>query len=367
MLAWLLPLLVFTGCWKPRDTGPHSMVGVLVDAQGKPLSDVTIDTVEARWVTDDAGHFAVNYKEPSQFLTFTVRGIRYQRAYRPADDGQVVTVKLPELGPMLVSCDADETCDAQLTWELGDGLTATIPTRCDREEVQSVSAAPKTAPTSATCRVSPTSDEVPLVGTRLPRGVRLTPPPVAVTVSMSTQDAEPPQRCFVAVNGRALDIGNDGQYHTKDFGYVGANAVCDGIPAMPVYVYLRTPAELDLVWTRTTPSLDLQPYMPWTQDLIIAQIEGRGRGWTQTLTPMEDGTYRLPPLNKGTYAIAANFEPDRILQSSPVAELAPGTLHIRALSPEMWMGPGPEALGMLFVDAPLTDGSIDVMFYEGDE
>ena len=67
---WIVPFLL-TACWAPRETGPQSMVGHVVDASGTPLTALKVESVESEDRTDADGSFAVNYKEPSQHVFFT--------------------------------------------------------------------------------------------------------------------------------------------------------------------------------------------------------------------------------------------------------------------------------------------------------
>ena len=93
---WIVPFLL-TACWAPRETGPHSMVGYVVDASGAPLTDLKVESVEAEDKTDTEGAFAVNYKEPSQHVFFTHQDIWFKRVYEPSDDTQLVRIQTPPL------------------------------------------------------------------------------------------------------------------------------------------------------------------------------------------------------------------------------------------------------------------------------
>lgn len=158
----LLPLLALA-CWSPKDTGPRSMVGTLVDPQGLPIAGVVASTLESQWTTEPDGRFAVNYKEPGRWVRFTVDGLTWQRAYTPEDDGTRVEVRLAPTRTTPVRCEASEPCQATLRWRIDERLEARASLRCAPGGGTLLPAAPLGVPTDATCLSSPTASPQALV------------------------------------------------------------------------------------------------------------------------------------------------------------------------------------------------------------
>jgi hypothetical protein len=356
-----LLLIHLLACNTPRDTGPTSMVGTIRDPSGAPLAGVQVETLEARWTTDADGRFAVNYKEPSQWLEFQHDGVRYRRFYRPEDDGKVVDVVLPAVAPTRLACEMDASCTGTLTWTLTDGLTAQVSAPCDRDDAQTVPAAPSGAPDQATCRTAPAAPDEPAKVRVRDDGLIMSPPLVPVRVELVTQSDPLPSACEVRVDGQPASRIEDGTYRGDVFGYTVVTATCDGIPATPKAFYTRQEFSFQLLWTPVVPKVEILE--PKVTELVLAQIAGTNGGWQLVLPASPDGSFLLPPLGPGTYAFGANMDPKRLAHIKPVADLRPGVLHWRPIDREAWAGDRPEALGVLVLEGELLEGTLPVQVY----
>lgn len=359
--------LAAVACWSPRDTGPRSMVGVVLDADAKPIAGVSVETVEARSVTDAAGAFGVNYKEPTQHVFFDHGGLRYQRDYRPDDDGTVVRLQLPYTRPRVLSCDEPAPCEAALTWTLAPGFTATLRTTCDPGETSTL-AMPDGLPDEVTCRPDTTAPAAfRAVGRHegldargeLEEGLTIHPPPVPLSVRLRGGDRPMPSECNVYVNDEPARRTANGVYEAQVWGHVAAWAVCDGILGTPSAWIVNKPAEVTLTWHRDTPTLDLSAHWPDVQEVLFAQRSGRGHGWVVSLPRREDGTWQLPRLVTGTYKIGLDA-PRAVVRWKPSRPDMP-TGRVFVEEPK-WAEMRDEGggYGVLELDAPVVTGILPV-------
>lgn len=303
----LLPLLL-TACWTPRETGPNSMIGTLHDAGGAPLVGVAVETVEARSITDAEGRFGVHYKDPSRYVHLTHEGIWFKRSYQTADDGTVVRLELPARETRAFDCDANEACQATLTWQLSETLEAVVRTTCDPDEPpKSLTVPAGLAPTSVVCRVGPTGADAPLHVWPTATGARLSPPPVTLEVDVdfdASDESLIPTSCDVTVDGVSAQRVGPRRYAAEVFGRVTVRALCDGIPAEPKTVVARESARVHLAWTPETPTLDLLPHVPWASSVALVRTYGNDALWRLDVQAGNDGLVHLPPLTPGRYLLA---------------------------------------------------------------
>ncbi len=362
-----LLLLTLVGCWSPKkwETGPTSMVGHLVDADGQPLGGVEIETVESRWKTEPDGAFAVNYKEPAQMLAFTRDNIEYTRHYQPDDDKKDVLIKVPMAVERIVRCEMAAPCDAQLDWDLGDALTATTTFKCDRDNPIRLDAAPLPFPSSAACRVD--GKDQPMKLNDVDGSLVFTPPPVPVSVRLSVPGSEAEHTCSVRVSGQPATRNADGLWVGEGFGLVQLDAICDGVPAVPARWYVATATELPLIWRPSDVTLDVHDVLPWATTLLMF-AQGENGGWTLDLTPGEDHLYHLPALAPGSYVIGVGIRADRLVGTkADDAGISPDVLHLRDLPREGRITDAPEAIGMLLRGPKPPPGAIVVKFYPADK
>jgi hypothetical protein len=109
------------------------MVGHLLDAEGNPIQGATVESLEARFTTDEKGHFAVSYKAPTQYVFVSRDGVWVERHYRPEDDKADVALRMPALASRMFACEVDEACEARLVWETEAGTKAIVRGKCDPE------------------------------------------------------------------------------------------------------------------------------------------------------------------------------------------------------------------------------------------
>jgi len=354
-------------CWAPRDTGPRSMVGIVLDADGTPLEGVSVETVEARSVTDAQGRFGVNYKEPAQHVFFEHDGVRYQRDYLSGDDGTVVTIRTIETTPRALSCDTPAPCQAALDWDLGDGLHARIVSDCDPAYPEAVPM-PQGMPDEATCRPDTTAPAVPH-GIRayqaldarggFVEGLQIHPPPVRLTLRLTSPDRPMPDRCEVLVDGApARPVGN-GVYEAQVWGRVSAWAVCDGILGRPDALLVYKPVEWPLTWHRDHPVLDLREHWPDTRKVSLAQRSGRGHGWVVDLPRRKDGTWQLPPLVAGRYNLGLDAPHREVRYKQFRPEMPPGLVFVEGADIAAMRDDG-STYGVLDLTETVTSGTLPV-------
>lgn len=356
-------LLFTTACWTPKETGPTGMVGHLLDAEGNPIRGVTVESLEARFTTDEEGHFAVSYKAPTQYVFVSRDGVWIERHYRPEDDKVDVELRMPALASRTFACEVDEECEARLVWETEAGTKAIVRGKCDPEVMTVRFTAPATGtPTEAFCRSAPDQPETRLGIRDSGSFLRLTLPPVPLTVKLQTNAPQLPQRCTLTADGQPVENSGEGSWVASTFGRTQLLAQCDGIYATPKMLIVRVPAEVTMNWSPNTPTLDLRAEAPVAQRLLLTQIMGRNNGWSLPLDARPDGTFVLPQLTPGTYIAGVDTTLEQLLAVKPAADLEPGTLHVTELPGDQAGGRTP-TVGVLILEKDLRDGSIPVIHY----
>lgn len=350
-------LLLSAGCWSPSHTGPRSMIGTVLTPDGEPVAGLRIDTLESSWKTDATGAFKVNYKAPSQYLHFTVGKLWFKRTYLPSDDDSVVQLTLPRLTQAPMRCDANTTCEAQLTYALSDGFTARLSAPCDPAAPNTTVAYPADALiTEAVCL---TSDNQTLpISARMRRGtLHITPPLATLDVELLTTSQARPKACEVRLDGDFLPSVGDGIYRGQTYGRVVIEASCDGIPAQPKTLMVRSDATATVEWSPDVPMLDVSLWAPLAKTIQLRQHIPRYKGWRMDLPVGEDGLVKLPPMPAGTYDFSAGITWDDLEEIDPMTEVEPDIFHYGALPPQP---NSPEPLfGVLVLSRDLTDGIID--------
>lgn len=341
MRWWLL--LGVAGCWDPTVTGPKGMVGVLVGPDGAPVADQLLESLEAQKRTGPDGRFALQFKPPNTSVTFRRGGAFYARALQPADHGADVTLQLPALRHATLAC-GDRTCDATLTWTLGEGFTARVVTQCAAGKTLDLGEVPAGEP-AMTCRadLGAAAEPVPLDD----RGAMLVVPPPPRAVRITVEGAAP-DTCEVALDGAPATKTPDG-WTGESTGIFTATATCGGIPARPVLGTIQAPSA-ELVWSATPPTLDPGAvFSPVGEVLVVADA-----GWKLPIRAKADGTFALPPLDAGRYRLI--FAPpdarDAMFGVQPPPAV-PGTLVVAEPAEGLFVG-------VLELTAPLTSGEIPV-------
>lgn len=359
----MLLLLLLPACWTPQETSATGMVGRVYDADGKPVGGLLVETEEARAQTDGSGQFAVSYKSPTQFAFFEHAGLTFTRRYQPADDGKVLDLRLPPVAPRAFSCEMDQTCEVSLTWDLGEGLEATLRATCDATEpIVSFPAPVSGLPVKASCRAQTGPDQElrAVEGNELypPPHVRILPPPVELSVKLSTSELPLPRSCTVYADGRAAELSGEGRWVVPTFGRTMLHAVCDGLPGTPRMVIARGPGETALTWSPTTPALDARARVPGAQRLRLLKAGGRDRGWSLQIEADKEGTFVLPRLSEGTYVFGFDLPLAELHKLHPAEDLPPGVLQLTDV-------PDPDGnplrVGLLKLDTELTSGSIPLV------
>lgn len=359
--TWLgLATALLASCWSPSTTGPTSMVGTLHDPSGAPLPGVTVDTLESSWRTDAEGTFKVNYKAAEAFLHFKHDGLRYQRAYLPADEGTQVRLTLPRTRPSTLVCHGVPPCKAELVWELEEGFQTTLRAPCDIDEPHPVEALPPGPPSRAVCRASPTDPDLTLTPSLKHGELHLTPPPVEVRVALSTSEPALPRTCEVRIGDAAATLNDDGLWVGRAWGHTTVTARCDGVLATPaVYFFLRS-TTIPLQWTPHNPTAALKSVLDDLQTTRIRAISPNEHPlWDIQLTPAEDGTLALPPLPPGDYVFGMNL-PHATFDKLRVNHLAsPGQLEwVRAPAAVAADASRAAWMGALRLEAPLDAGAL---------
>jgi hypothetical protein len=90
-------MLLLVGCWEPTETSAVGMAGHILDHTGFPIADVEVNSLEGRSITKSDGHFAVEYQAPDTYVSFDIGASTFRRNYQPADEGQVIDVKISRL------------------------------------------------------------------------------------------------------------------------------------------------------------------------------------------------------------------------------------------------------------------------------
>lgn len=273
------------------------MVGRLVDVEGLPVTGVRIQTEEHGSVTDEQGKFAVQYKEPSQYVHFYHQGLWYKRLWQGEQDSERVVLKLPAVRDMEMFCDLDFPCEVEYEWELADHLTAVARSKCLPEITTGLASVPMGAP-KVICRNSSGAPIYPRFELQANR-VTLLSPPATIRVSVQGSKQKTPKNCDVAVAGEKASAIGGGMWMGSSVGMTSITAICDGIPAVPRYVRAKNASRVILQWYGRGPRLALPPEAPKFESLVL-QLDSMKGGWRIEI-PEQSGVFSLPPLARGDY------------------------------------------------------------------
>ncbi len=344
-------------CWAPRETGPRSMVGNVLDPAGAPLAGVEVSTVEASSVTDAEGAFAVSYKEPSQAVQFVHGQVTYRRPWREADNGTRVQITTAPISTRALTCQVLTPCDATLVWELPDGLEAKVQYRCDRNEPASGSVL-EGLPSRASCLEG--AQEVDVRVRSAGDGLVVEPPPVPLTVHLFTDEVPLPTSCTVTYNDLEPTPTSPGTWEMPVFGDVVVKVFCDGIPARPRRLRMRDPYRMEVRWTRHTPKLDLADLVPGASEIVLTANQGLEYGWALKVPRSPDGQFHLPPLEPGVYGVGVNVDPKVVQSIKPARETEDGVVFFAEL-PELAVDPKlPAVTGILQLKKAFAVGDLIV-------
>lgn len=373
--AWFaLPPALALACWSPRDTGPSSMVGQLLDSTGSPLPGVQVHTVEARSVTDEEGRFGVSYKEPAQWVGFEHEGLRWRRSYLPTDAGRDVAIQLPDLHEQVFVCDMPLPCAATLLWRLDDGLRASLPLDCDQEpERQLRKRAPAGPPTSVTCRDDPASPDRPVAIRKwtgstaendVVHGMQVFPELVDMTLRLERADAHTARSCEVWAGGEPAqpvppdpnaEPPGDARFRARVWGWVPVWAVCDGLIGPPQVWRMQQDAEVRVAWAPPQSSLDLRAHHPQVERVLLAKPARPGPGWVIELPRNPDGTWQLPPLRPGRYQLGLDAPEEEVLYKEFRPDMPPDVIFVEGTDIAERRGDG-SLYGVLDLKGSLPSG-----------
>jgi hypothetical protein len=356
-----LPLLfLVTACWAPKDTGPRSMIGRLLDANGQPLAGVKVESVESESVTDADGNFAINYKEPQQYLFFTHEDVWYKLTYQPGvDDGHPVELRLPKTRTRFVRC-LHDPCDAKVVWTLGDGFEATARTRCDQEATVRPRVPDVAAEPTGTCRASATAPETELYATYKGDQLQLSPPAKTLTVELFTETRSPVSSCDVRIDGEPATPGPGSTYTAAVFGRVQIDGVCDGVPATPTAAYVVGDGKVSFRWQPSTPKLDVGAVAPWARAIALGGEDPRGLTWEIELPVGDDGIAVIPPLPVGTYRLGIGMDATRLRGVRTSDDVAPGPFQL-VVVPDPEPREHPLMAGAMIVEERIDSGVIPIV------
>ena len=204
MYIMFLILLMLTGCFEPEFTGPDGMVGRVIDAEGKPVRGLRVVSEEHGDTTDQDGRFAVQYKEPSQYIHFYYDGLWMKRQWQEGGDELRVLLRLPPLQDLEMFCELPYQCNAEFHWELDGHLEATATAKClpgiPTSLVRVPMGTPKAVCRSVSGRGTEVVPRVSIEGKRL----SLLPPPSELRVEVHDRNRRTPQECAVFVSGSKI-------------------------------------------------------------------------------------------------------------------------------------------------------------------
>ncbi len=362
-----IALLFLAACWTPKETGPRSMIGHLFDAAGDPIEGVRVESVESHWKSEPDGRFAINYKEPQQYVLFEHDELSYSREYRGAiDDGHDIRIQLPETTERTITCYARQPCDAKLTWTLDDGLKATARVRCAPDDGPIKATVPAAgSPSAVTCRTSTTSADEEMYAELREETLQISPPPRKLSVRLATSSRTLPRRCEVTADGRPLIDMGSGNYQISTFGRVQLDATCDGTPATPKLVMVSQDAQIVMDWRANAPTLDLREHAPHAMELLVRGKTKRGAVWKMTLKRRPAGHFILPPLPAGTYLLGIGTDHDSLALTQPNESLSKRHVHLVNLGDHKDQEGNQIFVGVLETDISIDTGEIAVLKRDG--
>lgn len=365
-------IFVATSFHDVHATGSRGIRGHLYDGNGSPLNFVRVASEEHADLTEEDGAFEVHWKPPSTFVDLRVGGVTWRRVWQP-DDPSIVELRLPRTEEALVSCKTDrqQECLAELIWEYPDGLSARLDLDCGETASLKVPQLPVDPPTRVRC---PTIvGDQPMVVTR-DRGTLLVesePSPVPVSFEEGTPNRG--RDCDielvdgeVVLFGRVRRLAPDGPTHVW--------SLCDGLPGTPVAVSPRKRGLRDVDVAVTLPVTDapnrlaLPESIPEPRTLhLVRRVDAKGGVvWRQHLEPLEDGSYALPSLPPGHYAVWLGSAELFSTHPLPAPEL-PGEVWIRRFGDADTWGEGGGLLGAFFVEEETEGVELEVQVTEARE
>ena len=359
----ILVLGGLAACWAPTDTSSVSMIGLVLDADGLPVKDLHVHSIEARDLTDEQGRFAVNYKEPDQYVMAQQNGLTLRRAYTPLDDGTVVQLQFPSVGEVPYRCEGvSEPCELDVTWRLGPETTVKAKGRCDEDAGLATASWPEQRPETATCRTNVTATPTVLYPwARRSGGFRFTPEPYDLTIGLAGSPSV--KHCASYGDAELLEGSLASGWTSQAWGPIRLTGFCDEIPILPRALYVMEDADVALQWSPQTPWVDLGGRHPKAESLKLFKRTGQIRGWWQELPRGEDGRFRLPPLTPGNYIVGLHAEWDMVFgakvdESSRTDVLQFVTLPASDAQGEPWV------IGALKIETDRTDGRIPVVWQQ---
>lgn len=332
--------LLLTGCWwfPPEGTSASGMAGRLLDAEGAPLAGHLVETVESTVETDPDGSFGLYYKRPDTHVHFIHASTWYRRRYVESDAGSVVEIRLPETRDRVLSC-GPFACDVELRWELGPGFSGKRRLTCASNAEPVVEDAPVGEP-KITCRVE--GAEVPVQTRITEQRIALVAPSRRVRIAVDLDGASV-AGCVVRSGAEEAPTG--GQDVTLELSAGDTVELdCDGRPARPVIV----PAEgdVEIHWSPDGPEIQPPP------GLAVDRLRLVWEGGTLSGRVAEDGRFRLPPLDAGTYRVLLGEVPP----DAPVPEAVVGVVVGRAHDAGF--------AGVLLLETSLDEGVVSVRSLE---
>ncbi len=322
------------------------MVGVLTDAGGIPIRDVRVESIEHGQRTDKEGRFAIAFKPPEQYVGFQQQHTHFRRVRREADDGKVVTIGLPRFRDAELKCKLSRPCDAELTWDLGEGLSARVNASCNPGKITPLPGVPVGDPTLA-CAAG--IGEVPMSVELRVRDERFEvwAAPVPVRVEVRAPDGSAPSSCSVRVGTKPARRSGEGFWVADARGGETVVVFCDGRPAVPKRL---EPGQegVEVPWTAQGPNLELSN-LPGAQAIWLTHV-GKG-GWAVQIPVGEDGQLPLPPLAAGLYRLVLG-EPSLLLDAPLLEPEVPDGVAVFSVAGEGG------AVGTLRIAADMASGTI---------
>ena len=243
-MIWPLLLLA---CFEPVTTSEGGMTGHIVKADGAPVPGLAISTVEARALTTDEGHFAIEYQPPSTYIDFRIGTTMYQRHYRATDAGKDVTIQLPETRDAALECAAEESCLALLSWNLPDGLIARTTARCEPGKSIPLAAVP-VGPPQANCQQNITEPPAPIQFTDSGKTLQVGNPIYPYSVVVKTEDGKTARPCSLTIDGQSIPRDPNGLFVAKGYGRVVIEATCETTKLAPYEYKIVREGTVDLIW-----------------------------------------------------------------------------------------------------------------------
>ena len=299
-MRWLVLLLM--GCFEPDVTGPNGMVGRILDEEGKPVAGIRVTSEEHGDLTDLEGRFAVQYKEPSQYVRFLYEGLTMTRTWQSEGDQPRVLMRLPPLHDLEMFCNLSFQCSAEFTWALDDHLEATTSTKCLPGIATGLVRVPLGEP-KVVCRSVSGAMSVPRVVLE-GRTIRLLPPPSPIRVSVHDRERRTPSNCAVYVDGKPVDSVGGGIWIGEANDKTTVFAICEGQPAVPRYIKAEQADRVVLQWLGTGPTLKIPSRLKSQYGVLYLQSDTVNGGWRIKLEIDENGAFRLPPLPTGDYRLS---------------------------------------------------------------